>query len=327
MKLGKVSEAILRRSVFKQLEHSNNELWKRAEIGVDYSGMSISSDEELIFTTNPFTIKLEYEDMGKYALINNINNLVCSGARPIGAEVSIMLPERTREAGLKKIMAGVRDEADKNKMQILGGNTQVTNAVNQPVISINAIGKRAKVDRTLQGKAGMDIVMTKWAGISATTMLAKVKREQLCERYPEAMLDKAASYEKYLSVREEAEIATALGDSIMHDVSEGGVFGALWELMQMAGTGLDVDIMKIPLKQETVEICEFYGLNPYEISSMGSLLILTNEGNRLISELERAGISGIIIGRTTDSADRIIHNDGEERYLEPARSDEIYSVL
>lgn len=59
----------------------------------------------------------------------------------------------------------------------------------------------------------------------------------------------------------------------MHDVSEGGVFAALWEMAEGAGVGLTIDMKKLPLRQETVEVCEFCNVNPYELRSGGSLII------------------------------------------------------
>ena len=73
----------------------------------------------------------------------------------------------------------------------------------------------------------------------------------------------------------------------MHDVTEGGIFGALWEIAEASGVGLEIDLKKIPLKQETVEICEFFGINPYELISSGSMLMATEDGNGLVMELEK----------------------------------------
>ena len=61
-----------------------------------------------------------------------------------------------------------------------------------------------------------------------------------------------------------------VGVSAMHDVTEGGVFGALWEMAEASGVGLEIDLKKIPIRQETIEICEFFNLNPYQLISSGS---------------------------------------------------------
>lgn len=73
-----------------------------------------------------------------------------------------------------------------------------------------------------------------------------------------------------------------VGVSAMHDVTEGGIFGALWEMAEASGVGLCVDLKKIPIRQETIEICEFFNLNPYQLISSGSMLIGTDHGSQLV---------------------------------------------
>ena len=76
---------------------------------------------------------------------------------------------------------------------------------------------------------------------------------------------------------------------------------------------------KIPIKQETVEVCEFFGYNPYEIRSDGALLMVTSEGNALIERLAQEGVSAGVIGMIMDGNDKVILNDDEKRFLEPPR--------
>ncbi len=91
--------------------------------------------------------------------------------------------------------------------------------------------------------------------------------------------------------------------------------------------GLEVDLKKILLKQETVEICEFYDINPYMLISSGCMLMITEKGNMLVEQLKANHISAAVIGRITEGNDRIIINDEERRYLEPPKKDELYKVM
>ena len=112
----------------------------------------------------------------------------------------------------------------------------------------------------------------------------------------------------------------------LHDVSEGGIFAALWELAQAANVGLDIQTKDIPIKQETVEICEFFDINPYKLISTGSLLIVAADGNSVVREIEKAGGCASIIGVTTDSNDRVLIQGEERRFLETAQADELYKI-
>ena len=97
-------------------------------------------------------------------------------------------------------------------------------------------------------------------------------------------------------------------------------------MAEAAGVGLTADLKKIPIKQETVEICNFFDLNPYEIASTGSLLIAAKDGKALVKALSEEKINAAVIGKFTDSNDRIIINGDNVRFLEPFRNDEIYKM-
>ncbi len=130
----------------------------------------------------------------------------------------------------------------------------------------------------------------------------------------------------YLSIIPEAAVAGRYGATAMHNVSEGGIFGALWEMMDGAGTGMVIDLKSIPIRQETVEICEFFDLNPYQLLSGGALLITADKGQELVKELQKEGIPATIIGKTTAGKDRVIRNEEEERFLDLPKMDEIFKT-
>ena len=102
------------------------------------------------------------------------------------------------------------------------------------------------------------------------------------------------------------------------------MFGALWEVAAAGGVGLTVELKKIPLKQETVEVCEFCNVNPYELLSGGCLVMTAQDGEALVEALNREGIPAVVVGKITDSNDRIIYNEDEKRYLDKPKVDEIH---
>lgn len=180
---------------------------------------------------------------------------------------------------------------------------------------------------TAGAEPGMDILLTKWIGIEGTAILAKEKEEELRGRFSQPFIDRAKALDQYLSVLPEAATAVKSGVAAMHDVTEGGIFGALWELAEASGVGLEIDLKKIPLKQETVEICEYFGVNPYGLISSGSMLMAAKDGNGLVLELEKAGIPAVVIGKATAGNDRVLLNEDERRFLEPPKTDELYKAL
>ena len=124
----------------------------------------------------------------------------------------------------------------------------------------------------------------------------------------------------------EAKIAMQHGVHAMHDVTEGGIFGALWEMGAASGVGIVADLDKIPIRQETIELCEVFDINPYLLISSGCMLIGCENGNLLVERLQDAGIPAAVIGRATEGNDRVIRSGEETRFLEPAGSDELYKI-
>ncbi len=167
--------------------------------------------------------------------------------------------------------------------------------------------------------AEQDIVVSKWIALEGTARLAEQHRERLLERLPARMIDEAAAFDRYLSVIPEAATAMKSGVCGMRSLSQSGILAGLWEMAQEAGVGLESDLRKIPVRQETIEICEFFGENPYELASGGCLLMTAENGNRLVEALMREGIPAAVIGRTTRGNERVLYNQGRKSYLNKPR--------
>lgn len=280
-----------------------------------------------ILSTDPITGTAA--DIGHLAIHVTMNDLASAGAKPIGVMLTILLPECAQEADLKKMMGQMEQVCNELNVQIMGGHTEVTKVVNQPLISVCGVGK-AKVGKlvsTAGANPGDDILTSKWIGLEGTSIIAKEKEAELLQRYPMELVRTAQEFDRYLSVLPEADVAVLSGVSAMHDVTEGGIFGALWEMAESSGVGLEIDLRKIPLKQETIEVCEFFHINPYELISSGCMLMASPDGNTLVRELEKAGVHAVVIGKATTGNDRILLNEEERRFLEPPKPDELYKVI
>ena len=327
MKIGKVPENVLKRSVMKQLHYKRDEVILGPGIGEDCAALALAEDEILVMSTDPITGTAK--DIGKLAIQITANDLVSTGAEPIGVMLTILLPDGTREIALKRIMEQMECACREAKMQILGGHTEVTAVVNQPVVNVAGVAKAKKgsLISTAGARAGMDIVVSKWVGIEGTMIFAKEKEAELKEHFPADFVDTAIGFDRYLSVVPEAAVATQSSVAAMHDVTEGGLFGALWEMAEASGVGLEIDLKKIPIRQETVEICEYFDVNPYGLISSGMMLMASADGNALVLALQEAGIPATVIGKATEGNDRVIIRDEERRFLEPPKTDELYKVL
>lgn len=327
MKIGKVSEAVLKRSVLNQIHNRREEVLLGANVGEDCAAVAVAPDEMLVMSTDPITGTVQ--DIGELAIQVTVNDLASAGAQPVGVMLTVLLPEHVSELKMRHMMEQAEAACAKVNVQIMGGHTEVTRVVNQPLISVVGVGKakKGKLISTAGARPGMDMIITKWIGMEGTSILAKEKEELLRTRLPQPLVDRAKAFDKMLSVLPEASVAVLHGVAAMHDVTEGGIFGALWEMAQASGVGLEIDLKKIPILQETVEICEFFDINPYGLISSGSMLMAANDGNTIVRELEKAGIHAAVVGKAVAGNDRVLYTPQERRFLEPPKSDELYKIV
>ena len=330
MKTGKLPETVLKRSVINQTGHRRKEVICGPAVGVDCAAVRAEEDEIFVLSSDPITGTTK--DLGMHCIHVTANDLAASGAEPVGVMLTLLLPSSVEEEELRTVMQDCEKTCAALDMEILGGHTEVTDVVRQPLISVTGIGK-VTTGRLLDPadiQPGEDVLVTKWIGLEATSILAKEREEELLKRFSPDFIRNARELDRHLSVVRDASAARSAGATAMHDVTEGGILGALWEIAEAAGIGLEIDMRAIPIRQETVEICEYFRVNPYQIMSSGSMLITAPDGEAVLAALRESGIPASLIGHTTKSPGRILHNGaGEEniRYLDKPQRDELYKVI
>lgn len=339
MDFGKLPEHIYQRSVEKVIHTT-----EYRKITINGAGLgadcAILPDENGYLVTAQGSADGADEKAAMRAIHAGLNKLAAAGIMAeqttVCASLNMAIPQalteeerNSQERQLRECIRWASEAAIANQVTIVGTDVNVVPAMHTyyATASFTArAGQNAFVSMQSE-KAGKDVVMTKWMGLEGTSLIASARMQELSARYPLGLVEQAADFDRFLSVIPEAATAVQSGVSAMQAVREGGIFGGLWQLAKANGVGLVIDLKQIPVKQETIEVCEFYDVNPYELLSGGSMLMITEGGTRLVSQLAEQGISAAVIGRTTDNNDRILVNDEEKRFLEPARHDSLYRVL
>ena len=323
MRIGKITENALKRSIIKLIKTESNKKTSAA-VGAD---CAFSESENSFSATATVTAKVS--KCGYYAVMKAANSLIAQGIKPDHVVVNILLDKDSEEAVLKKIVRDAISACNINDIAYAGGHTEVTEAVTRPIVTATCVGTEVMIKNLYKSKpkAGDALVVSKWIGMEGTAMLAAEKRAELATKYPEPFIDDAEELSKLLGINSEAAVAMKSSVSAIHDVSGGGIYAALWEMGERAGTGLKVDLKCIPVRQETIEVCEFFEINPYVLASGGALLFATEDGEALVRDLEEAGIPAAIVGYLEKGRDKIITNLDETRFLEMPQADEIHKVL
>jgi len=347
MNCGKLTQSIYERSVIKVVKANSTENKKF------YDGAGLGADCAVLTGGKPLNGGVDRVCAGAVsgqamasgrdkkvivraylAAVNHIiacsANEAAAGLQCAHANITVVLPAKLREIKMRGMLEAASVQAEETGIPILSCNVQVLQSVTEPIVTcvVNA-GMENKGDTKLvhmkkEALIDEDIVMTKWLGLEGTAVIAQEGFEKLCERYPADLVEAAANFYNYLSAVPEAATAVKSGASYLQVIREGGIFGGLWELAAANGVGLVADLERIPVRQETIEVCEFFDINPYELLAGGSLLILTSNGGELVRALEEAGVPAAVIGRTTQGNDRIVRRGEEVRYLQPANGDSIY---
>lgn len=325
--IGKIPPQILEKLVLQPVTHSKvhrTDIVVRPKTGEDCSAID-PQGELCVFSTDPITGATK--DAGYLAVHINCNDVFSAGAEPIGILMTVLLPPHSDEADLEHLMQGTLEAAAEVGIEILGGHTEVTDAVNRPVISATIIGKTRNRHMICTGgaKVGQDVVMTKWAGLEGTVIIAQEYETQLHGLVSETLLQEAKGYKGFLSVGKEAKIAVEYGATAMHDATEGGILGAVWEVAECSDLGVKVFADDIPLTEATKAICKQAEIDPLLLISSGTMVITTFEGQQLVEKLQAVGVEAAVIGTITPKEKTIV-KQGTETILQQPVSDALYQV-
>ncbi|MCD8035889.1 MAG: AIR synthase family protein [Clostridiales bacterium] len=327
LEIGKVPVDVLNRII---LDPINNNINKRDDVvirpstGEDCSAVDLGS-EICVLSTDPITAA--GSNAGYLIVHINCNDAASAGAEPVGMLLTALLPDGSTENDLKEIIDGAYAAAKELGIEILGGHTEITEAVNKPVISGTVIAKTKgrKFISSGGAKAGQDVVMSKWAAVEGTSIIASDYEDILKDKISTEMLKEAKMLASSLSVVKDGMIAAECGATAMHDVTEGGILGAVWEVAECSNAGVEVYADDIPVLDCTKEICKLAGINYLRLISSGSMLITVDDGKALVERLKAEGINAAVIGKVTEKGKYVTIN-GVRKELVQQEKDEIYNV-
>lgn len=305
MKAGKVPSNILNRSVI-------NLIGRGPAIGTDAAVIPNGATGILSATAVGENTLLQVE----FAVYRAANNIWAAGGDVLCFQAAIICGRKTKEATLKDITRSICRAADNCGGYLSGGHTTVNPSQEGFIVTITAIGTSVCDTCVRNAVPGDSIVVSKWIGLEGTAGLAEsAEFDEVRQYFAASYLEPINEFRKWMMIKDEAKIAVSLGVHGMHDVSEGGLMGALYDMSECMQHGITVDLQAIPFKQETIEVATRLKLNAYRIPSMGSLIMLCEDGAKLVDALADCGIPAVVIGKVTDNNDKIVYNSEEQGYL------------
>ncbi len=324
--IGKIPGDKLEKMVFRKLSSRRREVLLRPRIGEDCAAVDLGGDI-CVLSSDPITGTSS--EVGRLAVHVTCNDIAANGAEPVALMLTVLVPVNTDESDLESLMEQANSAASQLGVEIVGGHTEVTSAVTRMTVVSTGLGRtiRSRLVTSSGAKAGDDIVLTKWAGLEGTVIMAHDRGEELKKEFGEEAVERAKSLMDHISVVKEGIIACRFGASAMHDVTEGGVLGALWEMAEASGKGFEVQKELIPVLEETEKFARYFGIDPLKLISSGCMLIAGSEGSRLVRLLSENGIQCALIGKFTEDQKRWLLSEGERIEVGQPGADELYKIL
>lgn len=330
LKAGKLDSDLLKEIVFDKITYKNEDVKVRPGIGEDCAIIDFGQ-YECVMSTDPITAAVK--DIGRLSIHITCNDIASNGIKPLGIMLAVMLPEGTTEEDIAHIMSQAADTAADLEVEIVGGHTEITPAVKQPVIVSTAIGK-AMNDASQRGnnmEAGDYIMMTKSVGLEGTGIAACDHQERLKSVMSEEELSRARGFLDLVSVVKEGVAAGRVGTHGMHDITEGGILGAVWEMCQISHKGAQLWQEKIPVEPETVKVCSAFDIDPLRLISSGSMVIIVPASKKEAMEaaMKESHIDFSIIGRVEpeEYGIKLMDMSGTNSEVQPPGADEIYKMI
>jgi hydrogenase maturation factor len=299
-------------------------------IGLDCAVLDVG-DKLLVLKSDPITFATD--DIGWYLVQVNSNDIATMGAVPRWLMVTMLLPQgKTTAVSIEQISQQLYAACREKDISVIGGHTEITYGIDRPILIGTLIGEvaREKLVTPRGARVGDRILLTKGIPIEGTAILAREFPARLADVLSEVELRQAQDYlyQPGISVLRDAQIATQAGRvTAMHDPTEGGLAGALWELAEACGHRLQVDTTAVPIPYLAQKVCATFDLNPLATIASGALLLTAVAGDvpAIVAALQDEGIGCAEIGVVVEGK-TAVYDQSNQLLPRPSR-DEITRVF
>jgi hydrogenase expression/formation protein HypE len=329
LKVGKVPNDVLKRSVYGYLGARDASILLGPNVGED-AALINHGGSILAFKSDPITGSVD--EVGALAVYVNANDIATRGATPKWFLQCILLPEDSSESDLRRIVSQIDEAAREVGVSVVGGHTEVTRGISRPIVVGSMVGtvSGSRYFTSAGARPGDLLFMTKGAGIEGTVILSSEARvhKELGRGFERS----AKALRRLINVVPECLTLSAIvGISAMHDLTEGGVMGGVWELAEAASLGVELELSRVNLMDETRQLCTALGLDPYRLISSGSIVytVSPDAAEAAREALRRIGVPSAMIGRMASTGEKRQYRDlhGRLRLLSPPSPDELWKSV
>ncbi len=322
--LGKIHSEFFDRVIYPRLGAKDNNILIGPRHGVDY-GVFKAGDECLALSTDPFFIVPAYgfSRAAWFGFHIIFCDVAVSGLLPKYLAIDLNLPPEMTEQQLEEIWETVHREAEKYNISVITGHTARYAGCNYPMVggaTAVAIGDEKDLRGPGRVKIGDQIIITKGPAIETTGLLAVSFPDKFIEAGGADFQKEAEDIFYQMSVIDDCAVARNFpGVHVMHDATECGVWGGLYEMARAGDYGLRIEEGLIPLQPVVKKTAEVFNFDPFCAISEGTLIVMVDkkEADDLVKTFEKEGILSRVAGEVVHGKEGLkIIREGKSRNLE-----------
>lgn len=337
LKVGKIDLKTFTSFLLQRLGKKDDSVIVPPLTGVDAAVIDIGNDDVLLIAEDPiFSIpKQPLEMFGWYTVHIGASDIAVMGVKPRYMTYSLLMPPETSKEDLQKIIDSIHHAALDLDISIVGGHTGYYPGFLTPTIggiTVFSIAKKNEYVTPAGALPGNDVILTKGPAIETVGILAVLREKELQLKYPQRLIDKGKALCKQMTVIKDALIAKETGGvTAMHDATEGGVIGGLFEIANASNVGMNIDEELFILPEEVLMVCNQFHIDPVASIAEGSLLITADPSysDKIIKNLEKQHINASIIGTVTNNTKvrYLKRKNGQAIPLEIPKQDPFWPVF
>lgn len=313
-KIGKIDFETFSRYLLKRLGKKDSSVLVPPLTGVDAGVIDIGDDKVLIIAEDPiFSIpKQPLEMFGWYTVHIGASDVAVLGVKPRYMTYTLLMPPQTTSEDFRTIVDSIHKTARELEIAIVGGHTGYYPGFAAPTIggiAVFAVAGKEDYVTPADAKPGDYVILTKGPAIETAGILSVLRERELLENYPSSLVKKAQALCKEMTVIKDALTAMEAGGvTAMHDATEGGVIGGLFEIANASGVGMDIDESLFIYPEEVKMVCEAFAIDPLSAIAEGSLLITVrpSHSEKVLNRLAEEGIESSLIGSVLKDAKKRI---------------------
>ena len=312
--LGKLPSTLLESIIYPKLGFTRPEVIVGPKSGVDVCVIKIATNQVLVAKTDPISLipKLGPDDSAWMSVNLLANDLSTSGLKPQYMMVDLNLPPKIPNAVLRKYWSSFSGECSRLGIAIAGGHTGKFEGCDYTIVgaaTIFSTGSSRLCVTSKGAQVGDKVILTRGAAISATGILAKLFPATIEKKLGSDILQKAARNFASISASPDAIAAagTGIGTSgvtAMHDVTEGGVLSALFEVAKASNVGMAIAKDQILISEENRAVCTLFKIDPLISLGEGALVITCSPrtATRVLTALRHRSTPANIVGEIVESS-------------------------